>query len=1155
MYTKVFVTVLMILQALVVHSQELQLGIPIATTDQEHQAAQRHQLNLAGRVANEEIKTVSFSDQFPVTDWSNPSFNFLPSGIGQNTGDINGDGRDDLIRTYRSLFDATTADLTDRVNRTLVFLGSEVSKMEPDQVVDAELFPVGDMNGDGFSDAIGIKFDNTTFFYIGSANGFQESEQLNNVGLKSDLVIFRDFNNDGHGDVLMYDINPRAIGRITQGYSILFGADVAGNFQMRDYPVSAEFVTIVPIVQGSENLIAQFWIDESGLLQHQSLAIEGADYQTVLRLSGTVNFSALDASVGDLNILTARLNDDVYEDVLITSKTFSTLEFNNIVMLNSEDGLRFTNQTSSAFAWRPIGDFDNDGIDDFVYFDSRSRTASLGKVEVSPRTSIIRNGAFPGVDRGVINDFVEGEPYIFGDLNGDGFDDLQFGLTGDGTRGNRTFFGNANNDFNNSVDVLYATADASQASILRDTKTLQDFNGDGINDLLLLFLSHMEIYLGGGDMDTPDFIIDFEDNVRGIELSSGHFNDDALTDFAVSVTLLSEDRTQIDNRQVRFYYGSESFDGQIDHIIDTAEPTNPQQRKFIWSVQNIGDFNNDGVDDIGVMTFESSHVYIYLGGQSISSSPDFSFDLEGSFGFEEIANSSVFSFGYKLNAVGDINGDGIDDFAVSDLVRNITSANPTLYSPSRGVVFIFQGSSFEKGTTPSQEPDHIIFENTEDLTTELDFFGWSVVGADFNGDGENDLIILPRETNDVNDIAIGKNAVFIYNGGADFDREADQKYAMPAAPFGVDADNLGRILGEVVVVPDLNNDGAQELLVTSDALYQNAVLFMGGDNDFVADAIFQSPNQATSLGVNNAFVNIQFTSALGDFNGDRVLEIVLPQTEDRNFRNIPIYVFPVRDPNKEEQVITFPAIESMEANAAPFELVATSSSGLEVAFEVTGGPASVEGTTLTLEGIAGVVFIKASQAGNDQFFAAEPVEQFFDIGRAEQTISFEPVEDKGTRDDPFEVTATASSGLTVAFEIVDGPAGITDGTVTLDGVIGTVTISASQAGNDTYRPAESVEQSFEVILVTGTDGDLSYGTNIFPNPATHRLSIQSDNLRGEQITSVVIRSLSGKLVKRVDDYQQVGEATVLDLGGLKNGLYLVELSTDTSSVRLPFIKQ
>ena len=84
-------------------------------------------------------------------------------------------------------------------------------------------------------------------------------------------------------------------------------------------------------------------------------------------------------------------------------------------------------------------------------------------------------------------------------------------------------------------------------------------------------------------------------------------------------------------------------------------------------------------------------------------------------------------------------------------------------------------------------------------------------------------------------------------------------------------------------------------------------------------------------------------------------------------------------------------------------------------------------------------------------------------GPIDQTISFDPIQNKLTTDNPFDVSATATSGLAVSYSIVSGPATVSGNTITLIGTEGTVVVAADQAGNAQFNPATTVTQSFDVI--------------------------------------------------------------------------------------------
>jgi Ice-binding-like len=106
-------------------------------------------------------------------------------------------------------------------------------------------------------------------------------------------------------------------------------------------------------------------------------------------------------------------------------------------------------------------------------------------------------------------------------------------------------------------------------------------------------------------------------------------------------------------------------------------------------------------------------------------------------------------------------------------------------------------------------------------------------------------------------------------------------------------------------------------------------------------------------------------------------------------------------------------------------------------------------------------------------------------GGVDQTISFGPLADKILGEPPFDVAATASSGLPVAFT-ASGVCSVSGPTVSLSGT-GICTITAAQAGNDTFNPALSVSQSFDVLSPSQfAQGviDATSGMGLMPGTAT-----------------------------------------------------------------------
>lgn len=93
--------------------------------------------------------------------------------------------------------------------------------------------------------------------------------------------------------------------------------------------------------------------------------------------------------------------------------------------------------------------------------------------------------------------------------------------------------------------------------------------------------------------------------------------------------------------------------------------------------------------------------------------------------------------------------------------------------------------------------------------------------------------------------------------------------------------------------------------------------------------------------------------------------------------------------------------------------------------------------------------------------------EFTPTGLTNQTISFSPLPDKRVGDPPFNVSATASSGLPVSFaSLTPTVCTVSGSTVTLIRT-GACTLQATQAGNATFKPATPVTRSFLVLTQGG----------------------------------------------------------------------------------------
>ena len=216
-------------------------------------------------------------------------------------------------------------------------------------------------------------------------------------------------------------------------------------------------------------------------------------------------------------------------------------------------------------------------------------------------------------------------------------------------------------------------------SIFGDNIIAGDFNGDGKRDIatnlryqeLDSLNGQIYLYWGGASFDTiPDMIITrpgsyefgFEGFGKTLE-NLGDVNADSFDDFIASSGLGINDTVHF------LYFGGPDIDTIPDIII--ADYTNV--------IRAAGDINNDGFNDFLTsypFPFQGGKVNLHLGGPLVDSIPDLTI-------YESDIPRIQWFFGREVSGVGDVNGDGIDDFAFSAEIFDTTYR--------QGVVYIFAG--------------------------------------------------------------------------------------------------------------------------------------------------------------------------------------------------------------------------------------------------------------------------------------------------------------------------------------------------------------------------------------------------------------------------------------------------------------------------------
>lgn len=117
------------------------------------------------------------------------------------------------------------------------------------------------------------------------------------------------------------------------------------------------------------------------------------------------------------------------------------------------------------------------------------------------------------------------------------------------------------------------------------------------------------------------------------------------------------------------------------------------------------------------------------------------------------------------------------------------------------------------------------------------------------------------------------------------------------------------------------------------------------------------------------------------------------------------------------------------------------------------------------------VMIEGGEASNYEF---EYITGSLTINKADQSITVIQPEDRLASSDAFVLDAASSAQLSLNYQVT-GPASISEGSVTLTGETGLVSITLSQEGNENYNSAESTTVSFyafaecSTLMVTATE--------------------------------------------------------------------------------------
>jgi len=715
--------------------------------------------------------------------------------------------------------------------------------------------------------------------------------------------------------------------------------------------------------------------------------------------------------------------------VTITGSNFNALAGNNIVFFGATRAKILSTSVNSLVVEVPIGaTFQPISVLNNV-------THLIGYSKYPFHTTFASKGYFSALDFDGREDFATStgpSSVAFGDLDNDGKPDMV--VTNQDAATVSIYRNTSTSGVINAQS--FAQPFSFQTNISPSAVEIGDLDADGKPDIILAnYISgNISIYqnqYAGGGLSASSFGPKFD--VATAEypyvIKIGDLDNDGKPDMAISYSFVGDALSYIKNISTPGNLTATSFGTRIDAVSGNG-----------YFNVGLADLTDDGKVDVILSDATKSQVSVY---KNISTMGTLSLaSLEPKVSYTTAANPLV------VNS-GDIDGDGktdlvlsnfgtslgpveTDGFYISVLLNKIVGNNIT--NTSFGPV-----KNFPTGRVPQA----------------------SVLG-DLDGDGKLDVVATNYKDNT---ISLLHNTSTI--GNAMFDNKIDLATGLnPQSVKIADVDGDGKpdiiqVNFKSNTVSIYRNNASSLQSITFPPL--NTVVY--GTADFSPGATSNNLNNPITYTSNNTDVATITPDGLIHIIGVGTSTITASQSGNENYEA----ALP-----KQQLLTVMPAPLNLKADNKT-KAYGFANPPLTITYTglVNGDTEAAADVSFTLTTIADETSAPGSYlitiTGNTAApnYTATFSNGTLEVTKLNQTITFGPLEDKTLEDIEFPLNATASSGLPVTYTSSNPEVAVIEGNVVRILKPGTVTITATQAGNDIYGAA-TMSQTLSVTSIKVT---------------------------------------------------------------------------------------